>query len=253
MTAPHASLFRGFAMRKLVTVAALATILLPSGTACPYESMPVVNGGTINGVVRFEGVGPMPATLEISKDKDVCGAHPLFDQSLVIANNGGIRNAVVTVTDIAKGEPMKPENGVIFDQKGCEYAPHVIALPAGSTVKVLNSDGILHSIHTESTVNPVVDMAQPGFKKTLTVTIAKPEAIHVTCDAHNWMEGWWYAVGNPYYAVTDADGQFSIANVPPGNYTLQVWQEKLGTMTRKVAVAPGKSVTADFTMQLKKD
>jgi hypothetical protein len=129
----------------------------------------------------------------------------------------------------------------------------VIAFPAGSSIKVLNSDGILHSIHTESTINPVVDMAQPGFKKTLNVTIDQPEAIHVTCDAHNWMDGWWYVTGNPYFAVTGADGHFSIANVPPGDYTLQVWQEKLGTMSRKVTVPAGKSVTADFTMKAAKD
>ncbi|HXR25735.1 MAG TPA: carboxypeptidase-like regulatory domain-containing protein, partial [Candidatus Binataceae bacterium] len=87
----------------------------------------------------------------------------------------------------------------------------------------------------------------------ISVTIAQPEAIHVTCDAHNWMEGWWYVVGNPYYAVTDASGHFAIANVPPGTYTIQVWQEKLGTMTHKVTVAAGKSISADFSMKLKKD
>jgi hypothetical protein len=142
---------------------------------------------------------------------------------------------------------------VLFDQKGCQYTPHVIAFAAGSTVKVLNSDGILHSIHTESSINPVMDLAQPGFKKTISVAIAKPEAIKVTCDAHNWMEGWWYAVGNPYYAVTDAAGHFTIANVPPGTYRLRVWQEKLGELTRKVTVAAGKPITVDFTMKARKD
>jgi hypothetical protein len=67
------------------------------------------------------------------------------------------------------------------------------------------------------------------------------------------MEGWWYVVGNPYFAVTGADGHYSIVNVPPGNYTLQVWQEKLGTMTRKVTIAAGKSVSADFTMKTRKE
>lgn len=239
-------------MRKIALAAVLGGVLLLAGTAYPYEAAPVANGGTITGVVKFDGAPPKPARLEISKDKDVCGVRPLFDQSLIVGSSGGIKNAVVTITDIAKGEPMKPDSGVIFDQKGCEYTPHLIAFPAGSTVNVLNSDGILHSVHTESSINPVIDMAQPGFKKTISVTIAKPEAIRVTCDAHNWMEGWWYVVGNPYYAVTGADGHFTIANVPPGNYTLQVWQEKLGTTTRKVTVAAGAPVRVDFTMTAKK-
>jgi plastocyanin len=240
-------------MRKLALLAVLVGVLLVGADAYPYEQVPVVNGSTITGTVKFDGPAPKPARLEIGKDKEVCGAHPLFDQSLVVGSGGGISNAIVTVTDIARGEAMKPASAVIFDQKGCQYTPHVIAFPAGSTVKVLNSDGILHSVHTESSINPVVDMAQPGFKKVLSVVIAKPETIKVTCDAHNWMEGWWYAVGNPYYAVTDRAGHFSIANVAPGTYTLRVWQEKLGTLTRKVTVVAGKPVTTDFTMKARQD
>jgi hypothetical protein len=240
-------------MRKFALVVTFATALLHGAIAYPYETAMVADGGTIAGVVRYDGVAPKSARLEISKDKDVCGAQPLFDQTLIVGDGGGIRNVVVSIVDIDKGKPMKPADGVVFDQKGCEYSPHVIAFPAGSSIKVLNSDGILHSIHTESTINPVVDMAQPGFKKTLSVTIDKPEAIHVTCDAHNWMDGWWYVTSNPYFAITGADGRFSIANVPPGDYTLQVWQEKLGTMSRKVTVPAGKSVTADFTMRAAKN
>lgn len=240
-------------MKKLGFAGVLVAVLLRAAVAFPYDAVTATDGGTITGVVKLDGIAPPPARLAIGKDKDVCGAHPIFNESLVVGSGGGIRYAVVTIADIGKGEPLKPESAVTFDQKGCEYRPHVIAFPAGSTVKVLNSDGILHSVHTESTVNLVVDMAQPGFKKSLSVTIAKPEAIRVTCDAHNWMEGWWYVVGNPYYAVTDASGRFSIANIPPGTYTLQVWQEKLGTMTQKVTVAAGKSISADFSMKLKKD
>jgi plastocyanin len=235
-------------MRKLALVAALGAILKCNGAAYAYQAAPVANGGTITGTIKFIGVAHKPVLLEISKDKDVCGARPLFEQSLVVGKDGGISNAVVTVTDIARGEPMKPKSAIIFDQKDCEYTPHVIAFPAGGTVKVLNSDGILHSIHTESSINPVVDMAQPGFKKTLSVTIDKPEAIKVTCDAHNWMEGWWYVVGNPYYAITDRAGHFTIANVPAGTYTLEVWQERLGTISRKITVVAGTPVIADFTM-----
>jgi plastocyanin len=245
-------------MRKLALASALGGLLFCGllffgTTSYPYDAVSVADGGSITGTVKLDGVAPKPKTLEIGKDKEVCGAHPLLDQSLVVGRGGGIANAVVTITDIARGEPIKPGSIVVFDQKGCEYTPHVIAFPAGSTIRVLNSDGILHSIHTESSINPVVDMAQPGFKKTLSVVIAKPEAIKVTCDAHNWMEGWWYAVGNPYFAVTDAKGRFTIANVPPGTYTLRVWQEKLGEISKKVTIVAGMPVTADFTIKAHKN
>lgn len=208
----------------------------------------VEQGGSITGTIRYAGAPPKPAQLEVSKDREVCGAQPLYNQSLLVGPDGGIANAVVTIPGLKGGAPRKPENAVRFVQKGCEYLPHVAVFPAGSTVEVTNADGILHNIHTESVANPVLDMAQPGFKKTIRVTIAKPEAIEVTCDAHNWMEGWWYATSNPYYALTDAHGHYAMNNVPPGTYQLQVWQEKLGVETRPVTVKPAASTVADFTL-----
>lgn len=225
----------------------LAWIVSAAPTAA-YQTEAVKDGGTIMGTVRFAGPPPARAPVEISKDRDVCGAAPHYDESLVVSAQGGIANAVVSIADIRKGAPLAPLKDVRFDQKGCDYVPHVLAFPAGSTVDIINSDSILHSVRTDSRINPPLDMAQPGFKKVIAVTVAKPEIIHVSCDAHGWMHGWWFVAGNPYYAVTGADGSFAIKDVPPGTYTLKVWQEKLGTETRKVTVEPGKTVSVDFTM-----
>jgi len=65
------------------------------------------------------------------------------------------------------------------------------------------------------------------------------------------MEGWWYVVGNPYYAVTGANGHFTLSNVPAGSYALRVWQEKLGVETHSVTVKPGAAATVDFTFKPK--
>jgi plastocyanin len=224
----------------------LVALLLYSAPALADQSEAAAKGGSISGIVLYHGAAPKAAQLEVSKDRDVCGAHTLFDQSLVVGKDGGLANAVVSLPDLDRGKPVQPAK-VIFDQRGCEYVPHVIAFPAGSTVEILNSDGILHNIHTESSINPVIDMAQPGFKKSIRVAITKPEAIKVTCDAHNWMEGWWYVTSNSYYAVTDAHGHYTIRNVPPGTHKMQVWQEKLGTQTRDVTINPGATTVADFT------
>jgi len=149
----------------------------------------------------------------------------------------------------AKGD-MKPTD-VTFDQKGCDYVPHVLAFEAGSTVKIVNSDGILHNIHTYSEKNPSFNMAQPKFKKVIEQKIDQPEVIKVTCDAHGWMHGWWVATDTPYYAVTDDKGNYSIANVPPGDYTVEVWQEKLGTDDQKVSVKDGTTATTNFSLKPK--
>jgi plastocyanin len=205
-------------------------------------------GGTISGTVKYDGAPPAKKSVEVTKDKEVCGLHPHFEEELIVDPSGGIANAVVIVKG-AKGDAKPTE--VTFDQKGCDYAPHVLAFPAGSTVKITNSDGILHNIHTYSTANPSFNMAQPKFKKVISKTVDKPETIKVTCDAHGWMRGWWVATDTPYFAVTDDKGNFTIKDVPAGNYTVEVWQEKLGTADQKVDVKDGASASANFSLKPK--
>jgi plastocyanin len=236
---------------RTATAAAVVSLMLATmlaTTARAYEAETVKDGGTISGKVKFDGKPPVRKPVEISKDREVCGAVPHYDESLVVDAGGGIANAVVSIPGIAKGAPLTPAKDVKFDQKNCDYTPHVLAFAAGSTVAIINSDGILHSVRTESKRNPALDMAHPAFKRVMVVPVKYPELIAVSCDAHNWMHGWWFVAGNPYYAVTDAGGNFTIKDVPPGTYKLEVWQETLGTETRKVTVEPGKTVTVDFTM-----
>jgi plastocyanin len=238
-------------MKKLVVLSLmLMGIFALSVSAFAYEAITVSDGGTISGIVKLDGAAPPPKALTVTKDKQVCGIKPHFQQDLVVGSGGGIANAVVVITDISKGAAVKPAE-VKFDQKGCQYEPHVLAFPAGSTVEVLNSDGILHNIHTYSTKNAAFNMAQPKFKKVIKVTPAQPELIKVTCDAHGWMSGWWYVTDNPYYAVTDEKGSFTMKDVPPGDYTLEVWQESLGKQDQKVSVKAGAAATANFSMKPK--
>jgi plastocyanin len=231
-------------MKKLNILLALGAAAVFSLGAYPAFAA----GGTISGTVKYQGTAPAPKKVEVTKDKEVCGLKPHFEEDLQVSGDGGIANAVVIVKG-AKGA-VKPEE-VKFDQKGCDYVPHVLAFPAGSTVDIINSDGILHNIHTYSTVNPSFNMAQPKFKKVMKETVAKPEVIRVTCDAHGWMHGWWYSTDTPYYAVTDDKGNFSIKDVPPGNYTVEVWQEKLGTDDQKADVKDGATATVNFSLKPK--
>ena len=228
-----------------VVLAACAGVALSMSVGASFAS---AAGGTISGTVKYDGTAPAPKPVEVTKDKEVCGLHQHFQEDLIVGSDGGIANAVVIVKG-AKGD-MKPGD-VTFDQKGCDYVPHVLAFEAGSTVKIVNSDGILHNIHTYSTVNPSFNMAQPKFKKVIEQKIDKPEVIKVTCDAHGWMHGWWVATDTPYFAVTDDKGNYTIKDVPPGDYTVQVWQEKLGTEDAKASVKDGATATTDFSMKPK--
>jgi plastocyanin len=221
-----------------------AIFALPVSSMAQYKGGDVKDGGSISGTVKYKGSAPAPKKLEVSKDKEVCGKSPKVDQSLVV-NNGNLANAVVTITDIKSGKKLDAKK-VTLDQKGCEYQPHVLAFPAGTTVEILNPDGILHNVHSYSKVNSPFNMAQPKFKKTLDVKIDKPEAIEVKCDVHGWMQGWLVATESPYVAVTDNSGNFKLTDVPPGNYTVEIWHEKLGKNTQKVTVKAKEDAKVSF-------
>jgi hypothetical protein len=73
--------------------------------------------------------------------------------------------------------------------------------------------------------------------------------IPVVCNIHSWMKSWIGVLDHPFYAVSTSDGAFSIANVPPGDYTIEAWHEILGTQQSRLTVASGGAATADFTFK----
>lgn len=221
-------------------------VALPVSGMAAYEGGDVKDGGSISGTVKFKGTAPAPKKLDVGKDKEVCDKSPKMDQSLVV-KNGNIADAVVTITDIKKGKKIELKK-VTLDQQGCQYHPHVVAFPIGSSVEIINPDGILHNIHSYSKANSPFNMAQPKFKKTIEVKIDKPEAIEVKCDVHGWMEGWLVATETPYFAVTDESGSFKLENVPAGTYTIEVWQQKLGKSSQKVTVKAKEDAKANFEL-----
>lgn len=225
-------------------VLAMSLVTAPAISMAAYEGGDVKDGGSISGTVKFKGTAPAPKKLDVGKDKEVCAKTPKMDQSLIV-EGGNLVNAVVTITDIKKGKKIELKK-LKLDQQGCEYAPHVLAFPAGTTVEVNNPDGILHNVHSYSKINTPFNMAQPKFKKTLDVKIDKPEAVELKCDVHGWMHGWLVATESPYVAVTDKSGGFKLENVPAGSYTVEVWHEKLGKSSQKVTVKAKEDAKVSF-------
>jgi plastocyanin len=236
-------------MRKTLVLPALAlaTATVMVGRAGAYEAMTVTNGGKLSGTVKYDGAAPAAKKVEVTKDPEVCGKEKT-SPDLLVGADGGIANAVVTVK-VAKGKALDVSKPISFDQKQCEYHPHVLVVPAGATVEVLNSDGILHNIHTFGTANPPQNMAQPKFKPKIQVKVEKPEMVNVKCDVHGWMSAYWDVTDNPYVAVTDDKGAFTIADIPAGDYDVEVWQEKLGKKADKVSIKAGEETKAAWSMK----
>ena len=206
------------------------------------------SGGIISGRVVFVGDPLAAKKIKVTKDNDKCGAE-VTAEDLVVSPDKGIQNAVVSVSGL-KGTPVKTDTSPTLDQKGCTFRPHILIVPVGTGVDILNSDGVLHNFHTYSNKNPVLNKAQPGFKKKMSETFAQPEVIKINCDAHPWMSGWIVVTDHPYIDATDNTGAFKIVDVPPGTHTVEVWHETLGKVTKTVTVKAGEETK--LTIELAK-
>ncbi len=230
-------------MRLLWTVLAITGLIL--GGAAVTQAQ---DAGSLSGRITYAGAPPPKKKVDVTKDKEVCGKSELYDESLVVGPDKGLKNVVVTVVG-AKGGKFASQKAEL-DQKGCQYVPHVVVVPTTGQLDILNSDGILHNIHTHSTANPAINVAQPKFKKVLTEKFTKPEIIKAACDAHNWMSGWIVVTDQPFVAVTDDKGSFAIKDIPPGKYTVEIWQETLGKQVKEVTIKAKEDVK--LTLELAK-
>ena len=168
----------------------------------------------------------------------------------MVGANRGIRWAVVSLQSPPAGPRPEPSGKPVpMDQQQCIYIPRVVVVPVGGTVEFLNSDRLLHNLHSASSENPSFNRTQPKGR-TIPVVFKKPETVRIDCDLHTWMRAWVVVTEHPFYAVTEANGEFVIDNVPPGKYTLKIWQETLGTVTREVTV--GDKDTTGVTVEMGK-
>jgi plastocyanin len=208
--------------------------------------------GSIKGAVKLDGKPPTPAALNMKADP-FCAKQPeAKDEELVVGADKGIRNVVVRVAKGVAKPPAAPAAPAVIDQNGCLYRPRVVVAQAGQTVEIRNSDQTLHNVHTYKGTATLFNMAHiqgtgPLKKKFPTVG----DVVKFKCDVHPWMTGWVLVTDNPYFAVTGDDGSFTIDNVPPGKYTVEIWHEKLGSQTKEVTVADGAPVALDVKLKSK--
>lgn len=223
--------------------AALLTLIVLPGLS-PAE------GGDILGTVRLLGKAPPPEILRPTQDHAVCGSEARPSAALLLSPSGGVRNAVAFIGH-ERMEGWRFPTMFQIDQRHCAFVPRVLIIPPGSTVEVLNSDGILHNFHTLGSLNPSVNLAQPRRAKPLRVAFEHPEVVQVRCDVHGegFMSAWIIVAAHPYYALTDDNGQFRLPGLPRGPHTLEVWHELLGTRRLPVSVAAEGEVrmTVEFT------
>ena len=233
--------------KRLCLAAGLVAVVVWPGVALAASS--------VTGTVTFDGKAPTLRPLAMDADPACAKKHsaPVPNEMLVLGSGNTMGNILVFVS---KGLPAGktwpvPKTPVTLDQNGCQYKPHVMGIMVGQTYKILNSDGVLHNIHTLPKVNAAFNKGMPPTLKEATTVFEKPEAVfHVKCDVHPWMSAYVGVFTHPFFSVTGADGKFTISGLDAGTYEITAWHERLGTQTASVTVAATGAKTQDFKFAL---
>lgn len=220
-----------------------------------FTAAQFARAGDLTGVITLKG--PPPAAVEISpiKDDPNCsvsypGALPMT-KFYVVDASGNLADVIVTLKGISAPSTGASAAPVVLDQKNCLYYPQILAVQTGQKISVKNSDNCVHNVHTVPKANDPQNMVQMPGGADLTFTFAKPEPfLKFQCDVHPWMFAWVTVVDGPYFAVSGADGKFTIKNVPAGKYTLEAAHRKLGVKTAEVEVK-ADGAAQNFTFEIK--
>ena len=229
----------------------------PADTAQPAPEMatgPVqeLGSSSVTGSVMFDGVAPALPALAMDAEPECAAKHtgPVPAEMLVLGDGNTMANIIVWVSGgLPEGANWAvPTTPVVLDQTGCVYVPHAMGIMVGQAYNILNSDGMLHNIHTLPEVNAPFNRAMPATLTEVNTTFDMPEAVfQVKCDVHPWMSAYIGVFSHPFFSTTGADGTFTIAGLEPGTYEISAWHERLGTQTASITVGDSEAAGQDFT------
>jgi hypothetical protein len=249
--------------------ASILAVSLIAATACGGGSSPAPQQQTapaftpvdpavaasLTGQVVFDGKIPPPEPIRMEGDPK-CAALVQGQQrhtEYFVSNDGKtLANVFVYVKDgLAPRFYPVPTNPVVLDQRECRYVPRVLGIQVGQPLEIRNSDPLMHNVRADGAINQTFDLSQPLQGITTTKSFTTREVmVPVKCQVHAWMRGYIGVLEHPYFAVTDGTGRFSIAQLPPGTYTIEAWHVRLGTQTQQITVAAKDSKTVDFTFKV---
>ena len=212
----------------------------------------------ITGTITLKGTPPKEKDITPLMEDANCGKlHTKMPTTrfYVVGEKGELADVVVSLQGISGKSTGASAPPVVLDQKGCEYVPSILAVQTDQKIQVKNSDPVLHNVHDvpdAGSGNKERNDAQLPNGADLTLTFDKPEEfLKFKCDVHPWMFAWVSVFDNPYYAVSAKDGTFTIANVPPGKYTLKAIHRKAGATTQEIEVKDGEPAKAELTLEAK--
>ncbi len=234
-----------------------------SEQASAYESMAVVDGGTVKGMIHFSGNLPDPFAFNLHRypDQTYCGA--LSDGSgyrllreVIVGSQGGLKDVIVTIHGVDKGKPFDFEETKL-EANICQFVPFVSVVRDQHHLTVTNLDSVAHDlqIYERDREHVFIMFHRPALTKAGTQDVIRftgdRRGVIMQCGMHPYMQGHALGVDNPYYAVTGGEGTFDIRDLPAGTYRIKAWHPILGEQEQDFTVAAGGSTSVDFTFAAK--
>jgi len=232
---------------KHILITTLVLLAASAGVAGPKPA-----GGTVSGKVTYEGTPAKMKPIDMSKEPSCAKmyATPPLAETVVTGSGNSLGNVVVYVSAGAPDESA-PSTAAVFTQKGCRYIPHVLAFQVNQEIKIANEDQTSHNIHPLPKLNREWNKSQPPGTPPITEKYDKSEIFAVKCNVHPWMHGNFAVLKNSHYAVTGDGGAFTLANLPPGKYTVTAWHESYGEQTQDVTISGSETKTVNFVFKAK--
>jgi len=152
-----------------------------------------------------------------------------------------------TVVYLKDSPPPAAPRTHSMDQKGMKFIPHILTIPAGDTVKFLNSDSVDHNIFTPDGEGYNLGMFPQGQAREH--VFQKPGGYSQLCSVHPEMLAYIFVAPSAHAAVVGKDGKFTLKDVPAGTWKIAVWNSRLKAPEQTVTVVAGKTADASFSLK----
>jgi len=150
-----------------------------------------------------------------------------------------------------KKEYPAPQELSILNQQNLVFLPRVLPIVKGTTIQFQNSDEVQHNVFAPGKVEKfnLGTWGKDGEKKRVFNVLGE---IIILCNVHSEMVAYIVVLENPFFFKTDADGQFKIENIPPGDYELKTWHEKMKIDPQKITITSGETTEVNLELSKRK-
>jgi hypothetical protein len=215
-----------------------------------YTPISIKAPARISGLVRYHGRAPRPGKVKLSGDCAYCRRFNLKEEHLLVSKKGGLRNVAVFLQRVTRGKAL-PSKTPVMAERRCTFVPHVLTVTAGSKILLHNQDPVLNTFHAiaRPSGRTLFNLGTPKKDMKYKRRIRPTGVIEMRCDVHPWERAYIISVDHPYHTVTDSDGSFALELIPPGDYTLALWHEKLGAKKKQLSLGPGQHLRLELTFR----